>query len=82
MPRSTSGYAVFLVGNLVSWSSKWQNIIFHSSVEAEYMAVANAIAKVSWLQELPQEHTKHIEINALAHDNMSVVYLSSNPVQH
>jgi hypothetical protein len=36
--RSTSGYAVFLC-NLVSWSSKHQNVVSHSSVEAEYRVV-------------------------------------------
>jgi hypothetical protein len=33
--HSTSGYAMFLGDNLVSWSSKHQNVISHSSVEAE-----------------------------------------------
>jgi len=53
--RSTSGHCVFLGDTLVSWSSKRQTTVSRSSVEAEYRAVAHAVAECCWLRQLLQE---------------------------
>ena len=53
--RSTSGYAVFVDGKLVSWSSKRRPVVSHSNAEAEYRTVANGVAEASWLQQLLAE---------------------------
>ncbi|GKG08119.1 ribonuclease H-like domain-containing protein, partial [Tanacetum coccineum] len=55
----------------------------HSSAEAEYRGVANAVAETGWLRNLLRElHTPLSSASLVYCDNVSVVYLSSNPVQH
>ncbi|GKB06196.1 ribonuclease H-like domain-containing protein [Tanacetum coccineum] len=81
--RSTSGYCVFLGNNLLSWSSKRQPTLSRSSVKAEYRGVANAVVETCWLRNLLRElHTSLSSATLVYYDNVSAVYLSSNPVQH
>ncbi|GKA53711.1 ribonuclease H-like domain-containing protein [Tanacetum coccineum] len=81
--RSTSGYCVFLGNNLLSWSSKRQPTLSRSSAEAEYRGVANAVSETCWIRNLLRElHTPLSSATIVYCDNVSVVYLSSNPVQH
>jgi hypothetical protein len=78
---STSGYAVFLGDNLVFWLAKRQIVVSRSSVEAEYHAVANGVAKATWLRQLLHElQTPPSRCTLVYYDNISTVYLSTNPV--
>ncbi|XP_071680045.1 uncharacterized mitochondrial protein AtMg00810-like [Lolium perenne] len=78
--RSTSGYCVYLGSLLVSWSSKRQPTVSRSSAEAEYRAVANAVAECTWLRQLLSELSCPVDKATVVFcDNVSAVYLSANP---
>jgi hypothetical protein len=74
---------VFLGTNLVSWSSKRQNIVSRSSAEVRYQVVANGVAEACWLRQLLQELHAPLTKSTLVYcDNISAIYLSTNPIQH
>jgi hypothetical protein len=78
-----SGYAVFLGDNLISCFAKRQIVVSHSSAEVEYRAVANGVAEATWLRQLLHELQASPSRCTLVYcDNISVVYLSTNHVQH
>ncbi|KAJ9565992.1 hypothetical protein OSB04_001958 [Centaurea solstitialis] len=81
--RSTSGFCVYLGDNLVSWSSKRQHVVSRSSAEAEYRGIANVVAETAWLRNLLLELCCPLSRAIVVFcDNVSVMYLASNPVQH
>jgi len=81
--RSTSGYCVYLGDTLVSWSSKRQTTVSHSSAEAEYRAVAHVVAECCWIRQLLQElHLPLSKATVVYCDNVSAVYMTANPVHH
>ncbi|KAJ9560701.1 hypothetical protein OSB04_005861 [Centaurea solstitialis] len=81
--RSTSGFCVYLGDNLVSWSSKRQHVVSRSSAEAVYRGIAIVVAETAWLRNLLLELCCPLSRATVVFcDNVSVMYLASNPVQH
>ena len=47
--RSTSGAAIFLGSNLISWWSQKQKVTARSSTEAEYHSLAQTSTELTWI---------------------------------
>ena len=81
--RSTSGN-VFVLGNgAITWSSKRQNSVALSTVEAEYMALSQATQEAVWLRRLTEELGQtNQEATTIYEDNQGAICTAQNPVFH
>jgi hypothetical protein len=81
--KSTSGYFMFVGGNLVTWRSKKQKVVALSSAKAEFRGMAKGLCELLWIMRLLIElgfaPTSEMELFC---DNKSAITISHDPVQH
>jgi len=81
--RSTSRFAFDVGEGVISWSSKKQPTVATSSVEAEYIASANATKEAVWLRTLLRElDLPQKKATIIYADNQGSIALAHNPVSH
>ena len=76
------GHLLKLGPALVSWKTKKQATVSHSSVEAEYRAMANATSEVIWIRNLLKFVGVSVPPVHLYCDNQVGLHIANNPIFH
>jgi len=78
-----TGYSIYSGDSLISWKSKKQPTISHSSSEVKYRAFATTTCELQWLSYFLQNlHLPLSQPATLYCDNKSALQIASNQVYH
>lgn len=81
--RTTTGYVFKLGECTISWCSQKQKVVALSTTESEYIAAAQTIEELIWLERLMRQITSdRIERPTVKLDNQSTTKLLRNPEFH
>ena len=67
---------------LVSWSSKKQNFVALSTIEAEYIAASSCCAQILWIKQQLSDFGVTMHNVPIFYDNTSAINITKNLVQH
>ena len=78
-----NGYVAILGGGAIAWSSKKQQTIALSTMEAEYMALTEGTKQLIWLWHFIQElGIDQSQPMSLCSDNLGAIMLSQDVTYH
>lgn len=81
--RSLSSYVAMVGDSSISWRTQKQDVVSHSSAEAEYRSMAEASREIKWLKRLLHDLGAPLtEPVKLYRDSKSAIYIATNPVFH
>ena len=81
--RSLTGMVIFFGNSPISWSTKKQGTVSHSSTEAEYRVLASTTAELYWIRMLLRDFGLFLPHPPLLWcDNVSALAIATNPVFH
>ncbi|XP_019092352.1 PREDICTED: uncharacterized protein LOC109129155 [Camelina sativa] len=81
--RSLSAYVVFMGSSPISWKTKKQDTVSHSSAETEYRSMAVALKEIKWLRKLLKGLGVELTFPArLFCDSKAAIHIATNPVFH
>jgi hypothetical protein len=77
--KSTTGYLLYVLGNLVLWKSKKQTLVAQSTMESELIASATVKRQIDWFSGLLSELAPSLSVSRFAsppvllNDNLACV---------
>ncbi|KAL1214856.1 Retrovirus-related Pol polyprotein from transposon RE2 [Cardamine amara subsp. amara] len=81
--QSLSAFVVLLDGSLISWKTKKQDIVSHSSAKAEYRSMSVALREIKWLRKLLKElGIEQTAPTQMLCDSKAAIHIAANPVVH
>ena len=81
--RSLSAYVALVGDSPISWKTKKQGVVSHSSAEAEYRSMAQATRELKWLRRLMHDlGAPQLQPSKLFCDSKYAIYIAANPVFH
>lgn len=78
--KSTS--STYILGKLVTWRSKKQNVVARSSADAKNRSTAHGVCEMLWLKRVLEELKITINLPMKLYDNKAAIIIAQNPVQH
>ena len=80
--RSTTGWLMFLNGDLISWQTRKQHTVSQSTCEAELYAQADVMKEIMWVTGLLRELGLTVADGAVVYgDNQSTITVSQNGIK-
>lgn len=82
--KSTSGTCFFFGPCLISWTSKKQNTVALSTIEAEYMVAGSCCSQILWLKQMLSDFAIYYDsvVVPIFFNNTSAIHLSYNLIFH
>ena len=78
--RSQTGFFLSLATGAISWTSRAQKTVAHSSTEAEYMALSDCSRQCVWVHQLLKELGYYVKPIQISGDNQGSIFIAQNPV--
>ena len=80
--RSLTGFVFTLLGCAISWKATLQSTVALSTMEAEYMAVAEVVKEAIWLRGLVSDLGLQQGETVVFCDSQSAIHLTKNQMYH